>query len=299
MALFAGCAPQQNDLNNYSQIKAENSSNIIGGKLATEKFQQDNGIVGLVIIESTEKGQTQAICTGTLIAPRVIVTAAHCLMRSSATAKQLVVAYFKSDMSAGQREDFIAVDGGAINENYMKGITNDNVHDLNTSWNDIALIHLSKPAPNYMKIAQLAGVNEDISLKAGDKLILSGFGITTPVINEITKDPATGKDVVTPLKSEGSGVLRLVAGVPVTQITPENKEIILKQNATKTLKGACHGDSGGPAFIKSKSGKMIQVGVTSRGTEKLGNCTESVIYTNIQGQLPWLQQKLALLTKAD
>ena len=54
-------------------------------------------------------------------------------------------------------------------------------------------------------------------------------------------------------------------------------------------KGACHGDSGGPAFVVS-GGQYYLFGVTSRGpSNQPDNCASAGIYTNILAHLDFIQ----------
>ena len=122
---------------------------------------------------------------------------------------------------------------------------------------------------------------------------MSGYGITNAIIRKVTKDKkgktlldAKGQPVIQELAGEGDGVLRKVDGILVSQVINNNKELVLDQ---KKLKGACHGDSGGPAYLKNTDGSVVQVGVTSRGLEALGNCNISAVYTSTIAHADWIK----------
>ena len=69
-------------------------------------------------------------------------------------------------------------------------------------------------------------------------------------------------------------------------LTATGEEITLDQSQGR---GACHGDSGGPAYVKDAvSGKNILVGVTSRGTNPQGLCDRQAIYTGVMGYAQWI-----------
>ena len=56
-------------------------------------------------------------------------------------------------------------------------------------------------------------------------------------------------------------------------------------------KGACHGDSGGPAYVQDKNGNVFLAGVTSRAdeaTDPEGKCIGKTIYTKVQPYLTWI-----------
>jgi secreted trypsin-like serine protease len=62
--------------------------------------------------------------------------------------------------------------------------------------------------------------------------------------------------------------------------------------------GACHGDSGGPAFATIKGQKVI-VGITSRTTDKSGGCHKDSVYTNVAAYKTLIDQMAAKLQAAQ
>lgn len=271
---FSSCAPQSSNQDSPyqdSNITDSSSSNIVGGVLADSNFQKQNGIVQLKVVS----GQGVATCTGSLIAPNLVLTAAHCVVDPDL--KNVAVLFGLTDKGLTQDQVIYAV-AGSVNQSYDPNSTT-------ASQNDIALLKLEKNAPADFKLAQLPGSQVVPSLKTGATLSFAGFGITNAIVNKSVKDPS-GRTRILSLPSTGAGTLRKVDNIVVTGINPDQKEISLDQSNGK---GACHGDSGGPAFLKQADGSNLLVGVTSRGTEKLGNCTVGVIYTSVVGQLDWIK----------
>ncbi len=287
-ALVTNCAPKNNQDYAHSNYETQDSSGIIGGSLATTQFQKENGIVQLKLIARGGR----ATCTGTLVARNVVMTAAHCVVMPGL--QDVAVIFALSDKTATE-ENIILATSLAVHSGYigLKGAT-ETVNDADI-WNDIALIKLAKDAPADFKPAQLPALRSKVSLLKGHRLILSGYGITNAMVRREVKQP-NGSTHVVELPSQGTGTLRKVDQIVVTNVTADQKEITLDQ---RKLRGACHGDSGGPAFIKLKNGTLLQVGVTSRGTEKLGNCNQGAIYTGIIGQIQWIHEKVAQLSAAQ
>ena len=67
--------------------------------------------------------------------------------------------------------------------------------------------------------------------------------------------------------------------------------------------GACHGDSGGPAYIQ-KNGKMILAGVTNRSypSSASDDCAHQVVYTKVHAYESWIKknkQKLEIQKTND
>ncbi|MCB0370422.1 MAG: trypsin-like serine protease, partial [Bdellovibrionales bacterium] len=84
---------------------------------------------------------------------------------------------------------------------------------------------------------------------------------------------------------EGAGVLRQVMTV-IANSKFSTTEIQLEQ---RNGHGACHGDSGGPAFIVA-NGNYYLWGVTSRGyRDSEDNCSQFSIYTNALAYYQWIQ----------
>lgn len=298
-SLYTSCSPASKALSSYDSIKSEESTNanIVGGKESDLQFQQDHGIVAVIIVLENIFGQTgQSLCTGTLIDKKIILTAAHCVQDTGRTHVKSVYVAFTNNLSGLKKENVLKADAYLAHEDFLKDVNFDNPIDK-TIWNDIALIRLETEAPSTFKFSALP-LNSDIinEIKAAKakKLSFSGFGIATPIVNKEVKDPVTGEVQVVPVPEEKntSGVLRAIDGIKILSITDDNKEILLKQSIKK---GACHGDSGGPAYFKQKDGQLVQVGVTSRGTNHLGNCDENVIYTGVVGQLDWIKTTSAKL----
>ncbi|MBC7465080.1 MAG: trypsin-like serine protease [Bdellovibrio sp.] len=269
------------------------AGNIIGGQAADATFEKTNGVVGLVILSKKpgvdlqgKPNMSEAICTGSLIGKRTVLTAAHCLMDPGLTQ---VIAIFNLNIDdASAQKTFIRGARATPNENFSPSGQGGSFVE-GQPWNDIAIVQLSSDAPADFQLTQLPTEQDLQVLKAGSDILLAGYGVTTPIVNQ--EKTVKGKKVITPVAdvSNTAGILRFVT-TKVLVATKDNKEIEIDQFGG-TL-GACHGDSGGPAFIKNAAGTFSIIGVTSRGTDMNGNCDKQNVYTNVYGQLDWIKANM-------
>jgi len=288
LMVLAACAPSSsNDSAQSFQTADTESNNIVGGALSTAQFQKDNGVLGLLLIfEDASGNQGTATCTASAITPKIAVTAAHCLVLPSGVKLVAALAVLDIDFSKVIAE---------LNNNdltHVRVVTQAKRHEKYLQGrgtnNDIGLIGFDQELPADFKVAQLADAQLARTLRKGTSVTLAGYGVDK---YELQRDPATGK--LAPVGS-GDGLLRQIDGIKVLSLTATGEEITFDQSQGR---GSCHGDSGGPAYVKdSVSGKNILVGVTSRGTDPRGLCNRQVIYTGVMGYAQWIQDGIKQLS---
>ncbi len=190
-----------------------------------------------------------ALCTASIIASNLAITAAHCV----ASPAQDLVLVFGTDIQATDiiKRRVVAYETTPLWASRQN-------EQLNTG--DMALVSFSGGIPQGYQVARMLG---DISkLSDGQEVLLAGYG-------EADSDSATG-----------AGKLRSVS-VKIAQVALSPSEILFMQTDGK---GACHGDSGGPAYA-TVDGAAVLIGVTSRGVDK---CRSETIYTNIPYYADWI-----------
>lgn len=250
--------------------------NIVGG----EDVQAEDPIASMTgLLVNIE---TMAICTVSILNQDWLVTAAHCV-ENSKPEKLLVV--FSRTVPTTQEEanrtvrpvlGYIAHPQYAekmdqITQLFVKAAAEgrnvtfkeiDNVKD----WADIALIQIYGGLPSTHRPASLLLENR---LQNGQQVTLAGYGTTEGGEN-----------------AGGEGVLRKVH-VSVAQRTWGTTEVLMDQSNGK---GACHGDSGGPAYL-TIHGELKLFGVTSRVVnDPTDSCTRFTAYTNLVPYLDWIKR---------
>ena len=181
-------------------------------------------------------GSRGNFCTGALIAPRVVLTAAHCVQPG---ADYKIVEY-----GAGQPQ-LQDVRKVAIHPAFrMEAMT------AHRATADIALLQLEMPPSG--KAPSILGA-PNIPIMAGGRFTIAGIGVT------VRGDGKSGGTVrVAGLVATGKpGTLQIRLVDPVGQ-------------GTRDGMGACTGDSGGPVFEDKQGGPAI-IGVISWSTGPNGS----------------------------
>lgn len=210
------------------------------------------------------EGFPEWFCSGVLIHPRVVVTAAHC-------APDITKVYLdgRSINLVGAFGEVVEVERVVVHPDYDPG---------RSPSHDIALLILADDA----QTAPVA-IASNIEVDAEDNVRLVGFGYEHPTESV---GFGTKRKVDVPLTNlEGLsgaeiGELEFVHGY--------DSEYELHAGRKALGKDSCNGDSGGPAYV-SAGGDFKLAGVTSRAafSSEL-RCGDGGIYTRAAPYLAWM-----------
>jgi trypsin len=177
-------------------------------------------------------------CGGSVIAPDVVLTAAHCVADGAPAVFEVSVG--NVDWTQGTRIDVVEV---AVHPGY---------DDTGNTENDVAVLHLAEPVPAGVAVLPRnpAGATGDAREANGAPVIVAGWGSEMPLIGLL---PPLG----TNLKQTN---LSVVGDSQCSSDTDAATQVC----AEGLLADSCQGDSGGPLFARNGAG-FVQVGVVSFG----------------------------------
>lgn len=249
-----GAAPGEDDTGTQE-------ANVEGGKLDTSGT--NNFAVGIT------SGQ-DAVCSGTLIAPNLVLTARHCVVADDGNEWVTCKTKFGPTLPASE----------------LKVTTSPNLYRASSFYpakkilvpqadgfcgNDIALIMLDKSIPETEAKPAIPVVQFDMTQSAqiGKQIAALGYGITNP----------SARDSGVRRVRENIGIL-CVPGSKALACTGDLTELADSQSEFVTEGYVCSGDSGGGAFEQRSfaTGKPFVLGTLSRGPQTNNRCL-AAIYT--------------------
>ncbi|MEM9453094.1 MAG: trypsin-like serine protease [Myxococcota bacterium] len=207
-------------------------------------------------------------CSGTLIHPEVVLTAAHCIHPDNGWGTPTDIAFGEE----GSLPAFtVGVQGCAIHPQY------DHFAELHSPQDayDLAYCVLSEPVLDVAPTPPLMGCEVE-QLGPGGEVQIVGFGAN---VIEPTPD---GFD------TEGVGTKRYISQT-VEQIDRFDQVYLLGNN----VGSACPGDSGGSAYIQLEDGSWRVIAAAARihpdAPDEPPWCLYGVIYTGIWNEMDWFE----------
>jgi Trypsin len=206
----------------------------------------------VTVLDKSGRGGT-SFCTASVVAPNVVLTAAHCVSNLSNTR-----VFFWGDHSQLVFFDIAAI---ATHPQFRPKIGRKQLISI-----DLALLRLAEPLPPKFKPVELA---DSKPVATGQLFRIAGFGRADENV------------------SGTSGVLR--AGTLVAS-GPKSPVLVWLTDPDGTGLGGCTGDSGAPVYATGQP-ILVAVAIRAKGNNgfSCGAVTEAVL---IGPQMPWVRKTL-------
>lgn len=264
------CQSSSSDTNLQLQFQKSSSLSIVGGETVD--------ITDPLALSTVKVILPGGHCTGTIIKPNKILTAAHCLQVPS---RNEDVAFLPDPrlvtlgFGLSGNTNSITIDSFAVHPCY-RGILGDSRTQryIEKNFYDVAILSFSGDLPSGYKPVSVASPSE---LQSSSSITLAGYGQYSE------QDP-----VSRPLTKVGSTVKEL------NQFNEIQLEV--------TGRGACYGDSGGPAYLVKQDGSLVLAGsITgpSRASPDYLCDSGSGTLMNLTKYLGWIKCTLDKLGEND
>ncbi len=252
---------------------------VVDGEAATV----DEIFSTVAILMLDEEGNEAIHCTGSLLAPDVVLTASHCIQLVDDQTNQLertlgpddlVVVAGALHVEESEEDQYFDIEEVLFHDSFPAMAENNDPDGLGQDF-DIALLLLTEPVETLPTVPILPPSRVDEVLTAGTSVIIAGYGGQGPA-----EDSDAGELFIAETPFQRRGAYEFIAGQPGNPDT-------------------CPGDSGGPLYVEDE-GELYVVGASARGvTSTDKTCGDGGIYTLVPAYLDWIAERVEIEDAPD
>ena len=262
-----------------------------GGSRYTEQqiaFADAISAVTVALLNVGANGQGRTLCSATIVHPRVVLTAAHCVLNGREVSRRMTV-LFEGGASRRQALDAIvhpAFLKGLRGRTYPSRAQNPQQSrtevDISELSNDLALVLLHRPIPEVHDV--VAPVPPGFRDSRVATKLIAGYG---------SVDASRSIERLALYFAELQGNSKLDEGA----VSGGREIIMLSRYQNGARVNVCSGDSGGPILVLDPvTSRLRQLAVTSAGDE---HCREGAIFAPIDSQRIVLRAMFDALMKGE
>lgn len=227
------------------------------------------------VVDFLEERHAAALCSGAVVAPRLVLTAAHCV-ENVETGQVNGPAGFRVvtgnlDWTSSARE-VLHVSQTVVYSRFNRYLASD----------DAALLVLAEPT-SAPPIALARRAEDSSWLEPGTGAWLVGWGDTEFAQKAPTTTLEYAETVI-----QGSRWCRRNA-FPFL-----SRDELCVIDPPEDTTGVCHGDSGGPLVLDEEGEEEVDLGIASHGYGRCSTHRPSV-YTRVDALYPWVQRWISSL----
>ncbi len=266
---------------------------INGEPIGSDEFPATAALVfqGTIIFGQYEMPTTMMMCTATLIAPDVVLSAGHCVddyamtMGMGEVIDPLYCVSFEEDlrwmaedpeMNPPLPDDAVCSSGFVPHPDFdIMGMTEGS---LGNNY-DISLVFLDEPIYDR-PFAYLPDADEGAQLYEQMEVDVVGYGMRT----------AEGGNPWEPPDPDTS-YERYWAHTFINELDDYEMQV----GSDETTGRKCHGDSGGPTFVEVETDLSVServIGVTSRAYSAAEDCNVGGVDMRVNGFLEWIEETM-------